>query len=196
MDSVSPPHRSTGYESVADKFISARSGVGAAVVREWARGVPANGAVLDLGCGHGVPITQVLIDAGLAVHGIDASSSLLAELQRRFPTVVTTCGAVEESDFFGRAFDGVVAWGLLFLLPPDVQTLLVQKVARALKPGGKFLFTVPLPACEWADALTGQKSVSLGAEAYRAMLAAAGLSVVGEQHDEGDNHYYFAARPL
>jgi hypothetical protein len=34
--------------------------------------------------------------------------------------------------------------------------------------------------------------VSLGADAYRALLAHAGLDVRAEYDDEGDNHYYEA----
>lgn len=64
------------------------------------------------------------------------------------------CATIEEFGFFGRTFDGVIAWGLIFLLTPDVQSLLIRKVARVLTPGGRFLFYCPRQAREWADALT------------------------------------------
>ena len=32
--------------------------------------------------------------------------------------------------FFNRMFDGVVAWGLIFLLPAEEQRRLIQRVAR------------------------------------------------------------------
>jgi 2-polyprenyl-3-methyl-5-hydroxy-6-metoxy-1,4-benzoquinol methylase len=35
--------------------------------------VPAGGAVLDLGCGNGVPVAQLLAEAGFAVTGVDIS---------------------------------------------------------------------------------------------------------------------------
>jgi len=56
-----------------------------------------------------------------------------------------------ECALFGRTFDGVMAWGLIFLLEPGAQVKLIHKVAAALKPGGKFLFTSPQRVCEWAD---------------------------------------------
>jgi hypothetical protein len=43
--------------------------------------------------------------------------------------------------------------------------------------------------------MTGRLSVSLGAERYRRLLEAAGLVLIDEMEDEGDNHYYRAARP-
>ncbi|MGQ0702713.1 MAG: class I SAM-dependent DNA methyltransferase [Gemmatimonadales bacterium] len=194
MPARDPSH---GYEARADQFMAGRthSQVGATVVREWARRLPPGSAVLDLGCGPGVPIAQVLIDAGLAVHAIDASPAMIAAFRKRFPGVPSECNAVEKSAFFGKRFEGVVAWGLMFLLPPGAQARLIRKVARALKPDGRFLYTSPSLRCEWRDNLTGTRSVSLGSDRYRTILAAAGLHLLGEQDDEGRNHYYFTVKP-
>jgi hypothetical protein len=89
----------------------------------------------------------------------------------------------------------VVAWGLIFLLAPEAQADLIHKVSRALKPGGRFLFTAPRQACEWADNLTAQTSVSLGSDAYRQILETAGLRLHDQAEDEGENHYYFVRKP-
>ncbi len=104
------------------------------------------------------------------------------------------CEPAEESGFFGRTYDGVVAVGLLFLLPPEAQQALIRRVGAALKPGGRFLFTAPVQAAVWADATTGRPSVSLGDDACRRTLTEAGLDVAGEHVDEGGNHYYDAVR--
>jgi SAM-dependent methyltransferase len=192
-DSTDP---SNGYEAVANGFISGclRSSVGASAVRAWVKTLPKGATVLDLGCGSGVPISQVIVDEGLTVCGVDASPSMIAAFRTRFPEAAAECRPVEESEFFGRAFEAVVAWGLMFLLPGDVQAKLIAKVSTVLKTGGKFLFTSPAQKCEWSDNLTGQTSQSLGAEAYRRILAANGLVVENETEDEGDNHYYFATK--
>lgn len=173
-----------------------RSDVGVATVREWAKELPPGGAVLDLGCGHGVPISQCLADQGLIVYGIDASPSMIAAFRARLPDAPSECSPVEDSQFFsGRRFDGVVAWGLIFLLAPAVQAAVIHKVAVGLKRGGRFVFTAPQQPCEWPDNLTLRKSVSLGAEAYRQILKAAGLILLDEAEDEGENHYYLARKP-
>ena len=102
--------------------------------------------------------------------------------------------AVEDSDFFGRTFDAVGAWGLFYLLDAEAQSRLVAKVAALLPSGGRFLFTAPSQSCSWADAMTGRTSISLGYEAYRSALEAEGLALVGTRRDEGENHYYFAQK--
>lgn len=172
----------------------ATSAIGAATVREWARTLSPGAAILDLGCGHGVPISQVLIEDGFAVHGVDASATMVTAFRDRFPRALAECEAVEDSAFFGRTFEGVLAWGLMFLLSIDAQEVLIRKVARTLNRGGQFLFTAPQQPCTWPDALTGRQSISLGSEVYQRILTAEGLVCVGEQSDEGDNHYYLVLK--
>ena len=193
-----PADRSNGYEAVSEAFMAhrTRSLIGVATVRGWAKALPPGGDVLDLGCGHGVPISQALVGEGFTVYGVDASASMIAAFHARFPDAAAECGAVEDSRFFGRQFDGVIAWGLMFLLAPDAQAKLVHQVATALKPGGRFLFTAPDQECEWSDVLTGQTSLSLGSSAYRQLVEAAGLILADEADDEGQNHYYFVRKPV
>ena len=78
----------------------------------------------------------------------------------------------------------------MFLLPADEQRRLLHKVADALVPGGRFLFTSPAQPCEWQDILTGLGSRSLGAAEYGRLLSTVGLAVLREHEDVGQNHYY------
>lgn len=196
MSPPSPADASAGYEAVADAFRIARerANVGSALITDWARSLPANAAVLDLGCGTGVPVTEALARAGCRVWGIDASPSLVRAFHERFPQFSVACEDLATSPFFGRRFDAVIAVGVLFLLPPDAQWQVILRVADALLSDGVFLFTAPPTPAVWDDVLTGRPSESLGAAAYRRALAAADLTVVAEMEDEGANHYYVARR--
>jgi SAM-dependent methyltransferase len=195
---MADPDRSNGYDEIAPVFISRRGrdskGVGAVVVADWSQLLPDHSTVLDLGCGTGVPISQTLIDRRFSVYGVDASPRMVAAFRTRFPTVPVECAAAEDSDFFGRTFDAVVAWGLFFLLEAEIQRRLIAKVAAVLPVSGRLLFTAPSQRCSWADTMTGRTSISLGCEAYRKALAAEGMSLVGTCCDEGENHYYFAQK--
>jgi SAM-dependent methyltransferase len=192
---------SNGYEEVAGIYIAGRGtrplvgdAVGAATVRTWAQSFPPGATVLDLGSGPGEPSTRILQEAGLATYAVDASSAMVAAFRQRFPGVPIEQNRVEASEFFGRTFDGVLAWGLLFLLEPAAQALVIEKVAAALAPRGRFLFTAPKEPLEWLDAMTGRPSQSLGAPGYERLLRGAGLTWVAEALDEGENHYYFVEK--
>lgn len=187
---------SNGYEALSATFIAGRKRVhiGAVIVHEWARKLAPGSAVLDLGCGGGVPISQALIENGLVVYGIDASPGMTKAFSENFPQAKVVCEAVEQSSFFDRQFDAVISWGLFFLLPAATQLMLIQKVANALIPNGRFLFTSPRQVCTWKDNLTKRDSWSLGADAYKSALNTTGFTLLDEYDDEGENHYYDAVK--
>lgn len=152
------------------------------------------GTVLDLGCGHGTPISRTLVQNELEVYGIDASATMVAAFRQQLPHSQVACESVENSDYFGRSFDAAVAWGLLFLLAADALVALIHRIAPVLRPGGRFLFTSPKQACTWKDTLTDRQSISLGYIGYRTSLAAAGFELLAEYDDEGENHYFDARK--
>ena len=187
--------KSNGYEAIAEAFTRARTpSIGPRIVRKWAKRLQPGTSILDIGCGHGVPISEALLQEGFAVYGVDASETLVAKFKERFPDAPVECGSVEESPFFNRTFEAVLAWGLMFILPPDTQTSLMGKVARTLNRNGHFLFTSPREACSWMDGMTGLPSISVGHDVYAQELAAHGLALVGNDEDEGQNYYYFASK--
>ncbi len=187
-------HQANGWEDVALTFADVRSDTGRDVVRRWARTLPSGGEVLDVGCGSGFPVSSTLADEGLTVFGIDASPTLVSMFVRRFDHAHAACETVQDSIFFGRTFDGILAIGLMFLLSEEDQVKLINKAGKALKPGGPFLFTAPHQNCEWKDVLTGQRSVSLGTTDYERLLAGAGMQLIGTCIDEGENHYFVTVR--
>lgn len=195
-DERAPAPDRNGWEAIAAWFVDhgRKSTVGVAVVERWAESLPPSGAVLDLGCGPGTPRSEALASRGFALHAIDSSPTLADAYRTRFPDALVECAPVEDSSFFGQTFDGALAWGLMFLLPAEAQRALIRRVAGVLRPGGSFLFTAPAQECAWDDLSTGQRSLSLGARAYREVLAEAGLTLRAEHDDEGENHYYDAVR--
>jgi cyclopropane fatty-acyl-phospholipid synthase-like methyltransferase len=182
-----------GWEEIAVEFAAARSDIGSEVVRRWTSCLKPCSEVVDIGCGAGAPISQVLVDAGFAVFGIDASPTLLSMFRRRFPEAHAACEMIQNSTFFGQKFDGAVAVGLLFLLSGDEQRKMIEKVGQSLRPAGRFLFSTPRARCEWRDVQTGQPSLSLGAVEYQRLLDGAGMRLKNIYVDEGGNHYFDAA---
>ena len=184
---------SNPYDDHAADFVQARSGIGAPEIERWARAHLRPGqTVLDLGCGHGFPVTWVLCRNDLDVYGIDSSPTLIAELRRRLPGVTARCEDVLSSDLFARSFDAITLIGLVFLFDADQQSRLLGRASRALRPGGRLLFTAPTEIDTWDDALTGQRLRSLGDTRYMHILQSNGLRVGGSFRDSGGNHYFDA----
>jgi O-methyltransferase involved in polyketide biosynthesis len=84
----------------------------------------------------------------------------------------------------------------MFVLSPDDQRRLIQRIADILVPGGRLLFTSPAEIGSGTDIMTGREFRSLGAEEYRQRLSAVGLTVAREYQDEGQNHYFDAFKEL
>jgi len=88
-----PQDKSNGYEEFAEAFMSARNPrIGPAIIREWSKTLPRGCAILDLGCGYGVPLSKALIAEGFGVYGVDASAKMIAAFRSRFPEAHAQCG--------------------------------------------------------------------------------------------------------
>jgi hypothetical protein len=82
----------------------------------------------------------------------------------------------------------------MFLLPEETQRTVLARMAKALKPRGRLLFTAPSGAVTWNDSLTCLESRSLGVEAYESLLRELGFEVEPGRMDIGENYYYFATK--
>lgn len=189
------PDLSNGYDDEAETFLASRSAaIGISVVYSWARSFPAGTQVLELGCGNGIPITQTLLGAGLNVYAVDASPKMVTAFRKNFPDTPIKCEAAEQLTLIEQKFDAALAWGLMFLLTPEIQETVIQNISTALNNGGKFLFTSPRECAIWTDIRTGRKSESLGKSRYQSLLSSADMTLIAEYDDEGSNHYFEAEK--
>ncbi|MBX3305675.1 MAG: class I SAM-dependent methyltransferase [Nitrospira sp.] len=184
------------YEMQALQYLDDRdrSRVGVEIVERWARSLPFGTAVVEIACGGGYPITQVLVDSGLAVWAIDTSPTLLKQFRLRFPTIPTQCASALDGNYFGRTFEAVISIGLVAFLREDEQLSLLHRVSEILEPRGRFLFTAPVETGTWQDVTTGLDCWSLGRIAYTRALQHLGFRVIRTHVDEGENNYYEAEK--
>jgi 2-polyprenyl-3-methyl-5-hydroxy-6-metoxy-1,4-benzoquinol methylase len=82
--------RSNGYEGIVAEFLAGRdsgrsTGIGVKEVRKWAQTLSRGAAVIDLGCGPGFPITEVMVTEGVSTFGVDASPSFVEAFWRDLP---------------------------------------------------------------------------------------------------------------
>ena len=109
---------------------------------ETSLGVPAGGQVLDVGCGYGRHAIE-LVQRGLDVTGLDLSLPLLIraadEAQKRAMSVNFVHADMREMAF-EKQFDGVYCMLTSFgYFDEETNLRVAEGIARALKPGGRFL---------------------------------------------------------
>ena len=90
--------------------------------------------ILDLGCGTG-QLTQALADRGAGVVGLDASSDMIGQARQNFPALRFVLENAAEMNF-DQEFDGVFSNAALHWMTQAERV--VQRVAMALRPGGRF----------------------------------------------------------
>ena len=129
------------------------------VLRVLKRCLPAQGRVLDAGCGTGGMLALLLRRLSVSeVAGVDASELAVQHCSRRGLRCVRL-GSVNELPFEDASFDGVLSLDVLYHSGVDEMRALAE-MRRVLKPGG--VLVVNLPAFAWLrgihdDAVCGDR---------------------------------------
>ncbi len=125
----------------ADFARGAAPGLLAGLKRAGIRGGP----VVDLGCGAGVWLSE-LIEAGYDAVGIDSSPALIALARKAAPQARLHLGSLHERSFPKCVAVTAIGEALSYLSPDERETpsldRLFRRVAAALAPGGLFTFDV------------------------------------------------------
>ena len=107
--------------------------------------LPPHATIIDLGCGSGRD-SRHFIEAGYAVTAIDGSYELCKKAELLIGQPVR-CMLFGELDY-EAAFDGAWACASLLHVPKDEMPSVLQKICRALKPGGVFYASYKYGATE------------------------------------------------
>ncbi|KGB54831.1 dTDP-3-amino-3,4,6-trideoxy-alpha-D-glucopyranose [Sphingopyxis sp. LC81] len=136
-------------------------------------------AVLDIGCGSGVPIARELIRRGFDVTGVDATQTMLALFRNNLPGITAHLMDMRQLAL-GRRFAGLLAWDSFFHLSPDDQRSMFGRFQAHAEPGTVLMFTSGNVEGIAVGELEGDSLYhsSLGPDEYRALLDAAGFEVI------------------
>ncbi|MDP9145094.1 MAG: class I SAM-dependent methyltransferase [Actinomycetota bacterium] len=178
-----------GYDQLSyhyrrDDAEDGQSGLWLAALRQR---LPTSSAVLDLGCGCGIPIARSLTGAGHDVTGVDISDVQIDRARHLVPGATFLRADAAEIRFPPASFDAVVCLYVLIHMPLTEQSPLLERIATWLRPGGWLLATVGY------EAWTGTQDNWLGGAAsmwwsqadtatYRSWLQQAGLLITHEDH--------------
>lgn len=94
--------------------------------------------VLDVGCGTGEAIQQILDRAPCSITGIDPSGTMIRSARRKLGDRVTLVhSAVENATLPAAGFDAVLALNVLYFCGEDGAML--RAIRRVLAPGGRLV---------------------------------------------------------
>jgi ubiquinone/menaquinone biosynthesis C-methylase UbiE len=142
-----------GYDRVAERYLASKDPedpttlAALAALEELARGFSSGAAVLDLGCGAGVPVTRWLARR-FAVTGVDVSARQLELARRHIPRANLIKADMTDLSFEAESFDAVVAFHSIIHVPRAEHPALLGEIRRWLRPGGAFFATWALGAWE------------------------------------------------
>lgn len=197
-----------GYDAAADRFAAWQRGITGSSrlerVERLVAELPRSPDVLELGVGAGVRSSRLIAERG-RLTGVDVSAEQLARARRRLPGARLLQADLLELELPEASFDAVVSLYVLNNLPYGELGPLLERVARWLRPGGRFLAS--LPATEnrgWQGEWLGVDMVFAGhdAEENERLVAEAGLELVDSSletiaepvYGEGTWHWVLARR--
>ena len=126
-------------------------------VDELSEQLMAGDSVLDLGCGCGVPATDLLAQK-FRVTGVDLSSVQIERAKELVPSTTFICGDMCALEFPSERFDAITCLYAIIHVPVEEQQELLVKMCSWLKPDGYLLLAAGHTA--W----TGKESNWLGVE--------------------------------
>lgn len=130
-----------GYDACARAYHESRKSQAPTEIRGLLDRLDDGSAVLDVGCGAGVPIAGALAERH-RVTGVDVSREMVRLARRHVPTGDFRCADVMSVSFEPTSFDAVVGLYSIFHIPRERHAALFQQLHRWLRPGGYLLCTL------------------------------------------------------
>ena len=151
--------------------------------------LPKGAEILDLGCGDGIPVAELLIKKGFLLTGVDISEVQIQRARKNCPRASFICqdmSSLEEGDF---RVDAVVAFYSIFHLLKEEHLSFLKKINSFLEPGGKILITMGDNDFEGFHDFYGVKmwSSHYGMTKNREVLKEAGFEILFEDLDRRAN---------
>lgn len=148
-------------------------------------------AILELGCGCGLPVARRLAGT-YAYTGVDLSAVQIERARRLVPLGLFRCADMTGLDFAPDSFGAVLAFYSIIHVPVAEQPGLLEDIAAWLRPAGLLMATLGETAWtgteeNWLDAGASMFWSHADKTAYLAWLEQAGLRVLWTRFiPEGD----------
>jgi cyclopropane fatty-acyl-phospholipid synthase-like methyltransferase len=198
-----------GYDAVADAYFDNYRKVVPETVSTYVDNfdsqLPPGSAVLELGCGSGIPFTAQLA-ASHIVTGIDVSTNQIEKARANVPSAKFQVADMTSVSSPANSFDGIIALYSIIHVPRERHAKLFESISSWLKPGGTFLASLGSEDSEnWIE------EDWFGAEMYwsnfapeftRQLIEKSGLEIeidkieelISPDDGETERHYWVQAR--
>jgi 2-polyprenyl-6-hydroxyphenyl methylase/3-demethylubiquinone-9 3-methyltransferase len=120
------------------------------------RHAPRDGAILDLGCGHGLVSNLLALGSPTReVTGIDIDEEKIASARHTVRARSNIHFQVSDATTYaGGPFAAITVADVFYLIPPDGQRALLAACARMLLPGGMLIWKSQVRSPHWKYAIT------------------------------------------
>lgn len=120
------------------------------VFTEFCNALEESAAVLDFGCGPGIPFTKELVKRGFEVTAIDISDTMVQQASQNVPEASYQCVSMTDIEFHDH-FDGIFSGYTMLCLDPKNFEIAAKKAVNALKSQGLFFLAINEPGPEGHD---------------------------------------------
>ena len=139
-----------GYDLITQRYLEFVDSAEQALRRKYLDllmgSLPDSAHILDLGCGAGTSITQLLAHH-FRITGVDISRKQLHMARSKVPEAGFVRADIAHVPFADGVFDAVVAFYSIIHVPRDEHVGLMANVYRVLRPGGILVATMGASDC-------------------------------------------------
>ncbi len=130
------------WDTISETYARRRDpdGSDAALIDDLLAALPPDPDVLDIGCGDGA---RTLANLPSGSVGLDISRRGLDLATETVPGSRLVHGDMTELPFAADSFDAITAYHAVFHVPRERHPTVYGEFARALRPGGRLLMTLP-----------------------------------------------------
>jgi len=187
-----------GYDKLAKRYPAIRQNFdNKKELGEFVSLLPKNAKVLDVGCGAGVPVAQLLVECGFDVTGIDFSKNMLELASRNVPKAKFILKDMTKLDFEADSFDGLTAFYSIIHVPREKHFSLFQSFHRVLKPKGIMLICLGPDEWEATDTYYGTEMFwsQYSPKKSLQLLKQVGFEIISDKVlvRGGERHYWILA---
>ncbi len=176
-----------GYDALVDRYLAWTDGSDheprMRFLALFAAELPDGAAVLELGCGAGIPATARL-SKRFHVTGIDISALQIERARSLVPAATFVVGDASELSWPEHSLDGVAAFYVMGHVPRERLGGLLARIASWLRPGGWFVASFGVSDEErWTGDWLGVPMYfsSFPPAVNRGLVEGAGLTVVTDE---------------